>query len=97
MGNKHDRFTMRCHKPVRNRRPIFQATLDQYYYGKEKIRNWGWNLVRRLLQQPLHHRRKGHIHARLGIAVDIDPDRNGLNIPRRKRHCPDRSTPPLAP
>lgn len=57
--------TMRCHKLVAE--PllrIFRATLD--HYGMEKIRELGLDPVRRLLQQPLHHRREGHVHACLG-------------------------------
>ncbi len=71
--------TMRCHKLVAEPLVrIFQAALD--HYGMEKIRGTGAGPVWRLLQQPLHYRRKSHIHACLGHRRGHGSDRNGLNV-----------------
>lgn len=75
--------TMRCHKLVAE--PllrIFQATLD--HYGMEKIRELGLDLYGGCFNnRSIIGRKATSMHA-WGIAVDMDPDRNGLNIPAPK-------------
>ena len=75
--------TMRCHKLVAE--PllrIFRATLD--HYGMEKIRELGLDLYGGCFNnRSIIGGKATSMHA-WGIAVDMDPDRNGLNIPAPK-------------
>ena len=75
--------TMRCHKLVAEPLVrIFQATLD--HYGMEKIRELGLDLYGGCLNnRSIIGGKATSMHA-WGIAVDMDPDRNGLNIPAPK-------------
>ena len=75
--------TMRCHKLVAEPLVrIFQATLD--HYGMEKIRELGLDLYGGCINnRSIIGGKATSMHA-WGIAVDMDPDRNGLNIPAPK-------------
>lgn len=75
--------TMRCHKLVAEPLVrIFQATLD--HYGMEKIRELGLDLYGGCFNnRSIIGGKATSMHA-WGIAVDMDPDRNGLNIPAPK-------------
>lgn len=72
--------TMRCHKLVAEPLTrIFQAVLD--HYGMEKIRELGLDLYGGCFNnRSIIGGKATSMHA-WGIAVDMDPDRNGLNIP----------------
>lgn len=71
--------TMRCHKLVAEPLTrIFQAALD--HYGMEKIRELGLDLYGGCFNdRSIIGGKATSMHA-WGIAVDMDPDRNGLNI-----------------
>ena len=75
--------TMRCHKLVAEPLTrIFQATLD--HYGMEKVRELGLDLYGGCFNnRSIIGGKATSMHA-WGIAVDMDPDRNGLNIPAPK-------------
>ena len=75
--------TMRCHKLVAEPLVrIFQATLD--HYGMEKIRELGLDLYGGCFNnRSIIGGNATSMHA-WGIPVDMDPDRNGLNIPAPK-------------
>ena len=75
--------TMRCHKLVAEPLVrIFQAALD--HYGMEKIRELGLDLYGGCFNnRSIIGGKATSMHA-WGIAVDMDPDRNGLNIPAPK-------------
>ena len=61
---------------------IVQATLD--HYGMEKIRELGLDLYGGCFNnRSIIGGKATSMHA-WGIAVDMDPDRNGLNIPAPK-------------
>ncbi|MEE0765428.1 hypothetical protein [Akkermansia sp.] len=70
--------TMRCHKMVADPLTrIFQAALD--HYGMEKIREMGLDLYGGCFNdRAIIGGKATSMHA-WGIAVDMDPDRNGLN------------------
>lgn len=72
--------SMRCHKLVAEPLTrIFQATLD--HYGMEKVRELGLDLFGGCFNnRSIIGGKATSLHA-WGIAVDMDPDRNGLNIP----------------
>ena len=71
--------TMRCHKLVAEPLVrIFQAALD--HYGMEKIRELGLDLYGGCFNnRSIIGGKATSMHA-WGIAVDMDPDRNGLNV-----------------
>ena len=71
--------TMRCHKMVAEPLTrIFQAALD--HYGMEKIREMGLDLYGGCFNdRAIIGGKATSMHA-WGIAVDMDPDRNGLNV-----------------
>ena len=70
---------MRCHKMVAEPLTrIFQAALD--HYGMEKIREMGLDLYGGCFNdRAIIGGKATSMHA-WGIAVDMDPDRNGLNV-----------------
>ena len=66
------------------RRGWVQRILDHDHYGMEKIREMGLDLYGGCFNnRSIIGGKATSMHA-WGIAVDIDPDRNGLNIPAPK-------------